>query len=153
MAATKLTITIPDDLAERLDPVRDKMNISKVCAAAIDREVSMLADLPVDVQELAATIARLRAEKAEAEQEDYNTGLEWGQQYAEGRASYAELMDYASIPGRIDPITLDELPEEEREGFAEQRADWGLQVVNPDRFARGWLDGLLAVWGALKGKV
>lgn len=37
--ARKLTITIPEKLAERLDLWRDEMNISKICAEAIETRV------------------------------------------------------------------------------------------------------------------
>ena len=41
-AAKKLTITIPDELGERLELWRDRMNISKVCAEAIAEEIDRL---------------------------------------------------------------------------------------------------------------
>ena len=44
-AARKLTITIPDELGERLEPWRDRMNISKVCAEAIEEEIGRLETL------------------------------------------------------------------------------------------------------------
>ena len=37
--ATKLTITVPDDLAKRLEPHREHMNISRVCAEALEAEL------------------------------------------------------------------------------------------------------------------
>ncbi len=37
--ATKLTITIPDELAKRLEPHREHMNISRVCAEALEAEL------------------------------------------------------------------------------------------------------------------
>jgi post-segregation antitoxin (ccd killing protein) len=37
--ATKLTITVPDDLAKRLEPHREHMNISRVCAQALEAEL------------------------------------------------------------------------------------------------------------------
>jgi hypothetical protein len=41
-AAKKLTITIPDELGERLEQWRDRMNISRVCAEAIAEEIDRL---------------------------------------------------------------------------------------------------------------
>src|SRR5512142_1050995 len=37
--ATKLTITVPDELAKRLEPHREHMNISRVCADALEAEL------------------------------------------------------------------------------------------------------------------
>jgi hypothetical protein len=39
MMATKLTITVPDELAKRLEPHREHMNISRVCAEALEAEL------------------------------------------------------------------------------------------------------------------
>lgn len=38
--AERLTITVPADLYQRLEKVRDKFNVSKTCADALSREVS-----------------------------------------------------------------------------------------------------------------
>ena len=38
----KLTVSIPTDVAHRLEPFRDRMNISRVCARAIEWEIAML---------------------------------------------------------------------------------------------------------------
>jgi post-segregation antitoxin (ccd killing protein) len=37
--ATKLTITVPDELAKRLEPHREHMNVSRVCAEALEAEL------------------------------------------------------------------------------------------------------------------
>ena len=46
---TRLSITIPNDLAKRLEPYRDRINISKVCSECLEKELSVLADLPQEV--------------------------------------------------------------------------------------------------------
>lgn len=48
--AERLTITVPADLHERLEKVRDKFNVSKTCADALSREVSYQETLiqPID---------------------------------------------------------------------------------------------------------
>jgi hypothetical protein len=153
-AATRVSITIPDDLAERLEPYRDRMNISKVCSEAIERELSTLVELPVEVQKLTATIAELRMEKAELEQDDYNIGLDWGQRYAEEKARLMEFTLYETIHDSIDHITFDKLPEDVRDNFIYSQNDApGEFVYNPEKFAQGWLDGLMAVWKVIKDKV
>lgn len=38
----RTTISLPDSLTERLERVRDRVNMSKVCAAALERECDML---------------------------------------------------------------------------------------------------------------
>ncbi|GEM_PF-6539798 len=38
----RLNLTIPDPLYERLDRLRDRVNVSKICAAALEQELAML---------------------------------------------------------------------------------------------------------------
>lgn len=42
----RLNITIPDELSERLERVRDRINASKVCAQALEREIDMIETKP-----------------------------------------------------------------------------------------------------------
>ncbi len=37
--ATKLTITVPDELAKRLEPHREHINISRICAEALEADL------------------------------------------------------------------------------------------------------------------
>jgi len=53
--AKKLTITIPDDLAERLAPYRDRLNLSDIATDAFDSAVTAL-ELQRDVQILTAAL-------------------------------------------------------------------------------------------------
>jgi hypothetical protein len=43
--ARKLTISIPEELARRLEPWRERMNISRVCSEAIAQEIDALEGL------------------------------------------------------------------------------------------------------------
>lgn len=38
----RLNLTIPDPLYERLDRLRDRVNVSKICATALEKELDML---------------------------------------------------------------------------------------------------------------
>lgn len=38
----RLNLTVPDPLYERLDRLRDRVNVSKICATALERELDML---------------------------------------------------------------------------------------------------------------
>jgi len=64
-ASTKLTITIPDELAQRLEPLRNRMNISAVCAKALEAELALLQ--PLAGFEQAAEQLRERASKVRNE--------------------------------------------------------------------------------------
>jgi post-segregation antitoxin (ccd killing protein) len=41
----KLTISIPEELWSELEPWRDRMNVSAVCARAIQEEIKLLKNL------------------------------------------------------------------------------------------------------------
>lgn len=62
--AQKLTITIPDEVALELEPFREQINISTICAEAIRREIVArnVSAKVVDVT-LERVAARLRAER------------------------------------------------------------------------------------------
>ena len=154
----KLTITIPSDLAERLEPWRDRMNISKLCSEAIEREIAVVADLPREVQEFTDVITRLRTERAEARKRDYWIGYEDGFTYAKG-ASEQDLVFYASIwesckhlmRGKTLRTEDVELPRSEEVHLHEFMGD--RKVIDAGVYKVGWLDGLQTVWDVVEHKV
>jgi len=62
----KISITMPDELFGRLEKVRDKFNISKVCQEAIAREVR-IQELSTETANDEAVIERLKLQKAQNE--------------------------------------------------------------------------------------
>jgi hypothetical protein len=60
----RLNISIPFDIYRRLDQHRDRFNVSRVCADAIERKIVELEEADGKAQDIAATIAQLRAEIA-----------------------------------------------------------------------------------------
>lgn len=60
----RLNLTIPDPLYERLDRLRDRVNVSKVCAAALEKELAMLEGQfqPFHIQIESPVVASLPAE-------------------------------------------------------------------------------------------
>lgn len=149
MAATRLSITIPDQLAERLEPLRDRLNLSKICSEAIGREVAMLTDLTTDVRDFGDLIARLRGEKAGVVERLYKLGFECGHSYA--RSAGYEWLASTDYSGR----TFGELPDGEREAaLSGALADSGPAVIPlAEAYARGFWDGAAAVWQVVKDKI
>ena len=152
MATTKLTITIPDDLAERLKPWRERMNISRICSEAIAKEVAILANLPQEVRELTDLIAKLRVEKAESQQRDYQTGFENGVNYGK-RAAYKELVAWGNeLPeGGTLLAGKDYLPE-----WAEDHLNDMLEegwVLDWEWYVRGWRAGMASIWRLIEDKI
>ena len=147
----RLNITVPDELSERLEPLRERMNISRICATAIEREVKALEAVPQEVQDLATLIARLRNEKVESEQQDRKQGFEQGVIYAQ-QSNYAELMIYADVAaeakawrhGDYDFDLPDGVLDDMREAMQDSL------VIDALTYKQGWLEGMMAVWKKIK---
>jgi hypothetical protein len=86
----RVTIYVPDDLKARMDACGGEVNWSATAQTAFERaiarEVWKMSD---DTMERA--MARLRASKAEYEQQEREAGTAEGRKWALDRADYAEL--------------------------------------------------------------
>jgi len=63
----RINITIPDALAERLDKVKAEMNVSQICATALEKAVYMREAIQHASGARQATIERLRGQRKESE--------------------------------------------------------------------------------------
>lgn len=78
----RITISIPDDLAQELEAKKDAIpNISKVCADALRKELAVKTEAKEGVRSLSNVIERLRAERYEAverwPQQGFKDGRRW----------------------------------------------------------------------------
>ncbi|HUT99911.1 MAG TPA: hypothetical protein VM425_00575 [Myxococcota bacterium] len=91
----RITISIPNDLKERItDPrVRKSINLSRVCQAALSREVNRLLDLPASLARMEALLTRLREEKEESVDRWFREGISAGRDWVEHEAPYARLRE------------------------------------------------------------
>lgn len=100
----RLNLTIPDPLYERMERLRDRVNVSKVCAVALAKELDMLegsvaggaaaatsAGAEAKVQRMVQRFLRQR----EAQERWYQRGRHDGEQWAVERASLEELKNVA----------------------------------------------------------
>jgi hypothetical protein len=153
--ATKLTITIPDELAAELKPWRDRMNISKTCAAAIEAKISTLAGLPdgsngLTHLDFVGLVSRLRAEKRQLHEADYQAGYTRGLQVAEG-CTYSDFLYYGELATSGRAVAFEDLTDDDREELS-----YGLQdgtVTDAQAYARGLVDGLMVVWDKVRTKI
>jgi predicted CopG family antitoxin len=76
--AERITITLPNDLYERLQTVKDKLNVSGLCQTTIERAVTIEEIKLKDIAVMDKVVERLRLEKQEANQEWKETGLSHG---------------------------------------------------------------------------
>ena len=142
-----LTITIPDDLWDKIQLWRDQIPIARVCQKALSQEVSRLENLPQEVKEMSEVICRLRAEKKGIKSESYALGFEKGIKWAK-QASYRDLVDWVET-ANMRGVILDSwiLPEGENEVLDNQ------EDVDEAAYQRGWLDGVVKVWNIVQSKI
>jgi hypothetical protein len=85
----RINWTIPDPLYERLEHLRDRVNVSKVCAVALAKELDMLENvtMPAENQMMLRLVLRLR----ENQDHWYLRGKQDGMEWAADRAAMDEL--------------------------------------------------------------
>src|SRR5258707_3650430 len=73
-----LNIKIPDGLYARLEQLRDRINLSKVCAMALEKEVTMLEGQPtITDPRIAQLLQRLQSTRERWHQRGYEDGIGW----------------------------------------------------------------------------
>src|SRR5881227_2192917 len=79
----RLNITLPDALYARLEQLRDRINLSKVCATALEKEVIMLEGQPtITDPRIARLIQRLQSTRERWYQRGYEDGFQWAVELA-----------------------------------------------------------------------
>src|SRR6266508_3218098 len=84
----RMNISIPDSLYERVDRLRDRVNASKVCANALEKELNMIEGrTAVADPDIAQLIQRLQSTR----ERWYKRGRDDGKRWAVATASRQEL--------------------------------------------------------------
>jgi hypothetical protein len=79
----RLNITVPDALYARLEQLRDRINLSKVCATALEKEVTMLEGQPnITDPRIARLVQRLQSMRERWYQRGYDDGIQWAVELA-----------------------------------------------------------------------
>ncbi|MDX1934183.1 MAG: hypothetical protein SFU56_16400 [Capsulimonadales bacterium] len=163
----RLNLTIPDALYERLERLRDRVNVSKICAAALTKELDMLEGSTViagdaKVQRLVQRFLRER----ESRERWYQRGRHDGEEWAIERASLEELErvhddwdeDEIREADELDDFDIDDddfptvdLKETLNRWIREERQAAGGSVdVEWKEYVRGWYHGARDLWRAAR---
>src|SRR5437867_8721153 len=78
-AMARVNISVPDLLYERLDRLRDRVNVSRVCSAALEKELDMLETRPRPSD---PDIERLLQRLLSGQERWYQRGREDGRRWA-----------------------------------------------------------------------
>ncbi|MBP0002579.1 MAG: hypothetical protein J7642_02460 [Cyanobacteria bacterium SBC] len=159
----RVTIAMPDALFERLQPVKQHLNISAVCQEALEMAI-FHQELKIQATEQENLVERLQAEKSillrKVQQEGFELGIR-----SSSKLSYKDFRHFervAPVAAQVDEdvleylwtfLDLKEYPEQSRvhdPDFAQLlESDPQSRIV----FANGWLDGVLMVWKTIKEQV
>ena len=152
----KITVSIPTELTAKLEPIKEKINVSQVCREALEARIASferVADQQDGEVDLDALIARLRAERTVVE----GKFEELGRRNAATWLSTASYLEFKAVVDNHTPSNMDKykLP---RSAFRTMRRDMekarakldGPQAV---AYKRGWLDCARTVWAEVSDQV
>jgi hypothetical protein len=141
----RLTVSVPQDLHERLDRWRENINISRICQEALERELRRLEELPQDAIVLGDMVRRLSAEKADGDRQWFSQGVSDGMTWARG-AAYVDLKSVAmssvdGSPGAKAAV---------RKGATVHRSQPGFDT---DAYESGWRFAAAEIWRRVEAKL
>jgi hypothetical protein len=163
----RLNLTIPDSLYQRLERLRDRVNVSKVCATALEKELAMLegtlTTMDPKLQRLVTRLQPVQSRRERWDERGREDGETWAIEVAsldELRRAHDEWDNYGEWEEDWDQIDEDNLPEVPasfdlegalRKWLAEDaEAGQGSGVTVGDKMAylAGWFDAVGHLWRA-----
>jgi hypothetical protein len=160
--AKKVTISVPDELHEKMNQWRASFNFSKIFQRAVSAMIQKREAFQEQVRsslDLTAIVARLRKEKQEVES-DYNergrrAGLAWSR-----TAHYREIQYATAWEPGDDPTRDATLGDYFKELFKTKTAMAIPESQSPPEaetmttaFVRGWQDGVRQFWNEVKDRL
>jgi post-segregation antitoxin (ccd killing protein) len=156
--AERITITLDSALYQRLQAVKENLNVSAICRAAIEHAINLEEIKMKALSKKEKAIERLRAERQKSEEEWFDCGKTDGLKDAE-ELSYEDfeqleaLYESKSELERYDFwLELNRLPEDFHE-LLEERMDKYLPKPNEKSYLAGWIDGVTDFWFEIKDEI
>lgn len=150
--ATKLTISVSKDLYDKLEPVRDRINISKICQRALTKELEALKSIPDDeasFQNLVTTLRRGKHAhwnrwKDQGFQQAVEDWVSWETEIEnpEGAVDTFEELKWIVDQGQAPEDIIDQFIENCRD----DNKDGARIYFNVDAFAEGYVQGVRSVY-------
>ncbi|MHC4137648.1 MAG: hypothetical protein ACYTDU_05450 [Planctomycetota bacterium] len=153
--SVRFNVSLPDDLAERVEPYRDSINLSALLADAVEKEIDRMEALEIKPKTKKSRIAELNAQRRVAGQADREQGFADGAAWANEDATYeqaealyqavhAALSEPRSIAGIADCLAAKLL----EDWFDEW--DDELKPTHEDLYWEGFAEGVHKAWGSLR---
>jgi hypothetical protein len=159
-----MTITVPADLRRRMGAASEGINWSAVASHAFENKLAEIATRKE--KDMVEVIERIRKSKAVFENQSLREGMKLGERWATKYAEYAEfgwlegLFDkvpelvkrwtFAEFAYMLDPA-FDSTVYKVKAEF--DYADQNLGQTDFPTFVRGFVQGALGVWNAVKDKL
>jgi len=164
----RMNISLPDELKDRMDALREPVNWSGVAAKAYERKLEELDPTPKEFT-MAEAVERLRASREtyvtepafEIAADRYGEGLIAGMAWAREAAEWPALMQLERIAGSASPsqwekdVNLAEAAQNaiapgDCEAFWQERAE---EPAPPARYIHGFTDGALTILDEVKKRL
>ena len=142
----RITISIPEDLREKLtDPrVRKSINLSRVCQKALAREARRILDLPLDLTRVEGMLQRLRSDQEVLEDQWFAKGGQAARDWVENEAPYAWLRRFGQLAPSKRLTLLRRHPPKGLASRLEQIRD--LPDFDERNFLKGWIHATSLLW-------
>lgn len=147
----RISISIPESLMAKLEPIKDRINISQLCREALEQQVNALEGVAesseeVEVKEPEDTVARLREEAEDFERRFDALGRDGASAWL-GAATYS---DVKTVTDADDPASMAKyrLPRAAFKIMKREMKGAGLDCEGPHAltYKKAWLDHVSAVW-------
>ena len=173
----RVTVTIPDELGARLNAVKDRFNVSRVCQEALASEVFRQELLTKENPTVKQAIERLKAEKEQfykgCENEGFKDGyndakempypilIHFGHSVSwkcDSKLYPVQSLDPKSCPGKNPVLCIDFDMEDAEDAFPRLRKRDLTRNIQPglfdvDSYYKGWWHGVLKFWLEVKDKL
>lgn len=164
--AQRINISVPDDLFDKIQTFKDRLNISRICQRAILEAISLEETKDKAAPDIENLAARLRKEKQDICQELRDEGFEDGikDTYGMGLEEIyiLQLHQDAESPeelfsrsaSRRTREKIKRRPHEEGEKIEADFYPFSEFFDDvEDIYYRGWLDGVLFIWKQVRGEL
>lgn len=149
--AERITITVPDDLHKRLQKVKEKLNVSRICSRAIDEAIELEElKLRTDISDKEKAIERLRAEKKQEVSKNWKKkGFEEGVNDAQNTLQYRIIKKIASS-------SKEEILEQGSyfRGIRRRIHQYSSEhEFEEGAYREGWIEGITHFWKEVKDEL
>ncbi|WP_020575350.1 hypothetical protein [Actinopolymorpha alba] len=157
-------ISIPDELDERLDRHRDRINASRICAIALERELDMIEEqtrpLEVDESQVEHLVERLLQQQDDKDKW-YGRGRSDGRAWTQETATLEELRRFDQHWSGLEGMTVADFNPEDLEGWIIDLLPRAFQANElrqlppalQGAYIFGWHEGVSNLWRAVRTRL